>query len=586
MSTSTRVTRRIAPTVRISAFAIACATALTIAHSDSFTRIAAATLRAKTRQEAAFVECTAITDHDTINPCRYNDIDDPTKLVNAHMLYTTKYDTDGTELGIKARWIGDGKHHTYDYEGKQTSSPTPRFEHIVALALKCHGDGYVFRTADVKNAYLRASLPPKTHYVRIDPKTADTFCHIRPEWTDYRTSKGHMYAEVNKALYGFSEAGRLWFEHVSSILRSIGCITNARDRCMFKYTDRTTGDVAYITLYVDDFLFAGSNNRVLDHIIQQLQEQFGDIKVESGNQLSYLNIRFNFNPNGELVLDMTQYKKNLVEGLVLPTNVMLPGTTKLMERTDDSPLLNDEEQTFFHQYVAKVLYLATHMHGELSFYVNILAQRTAQPTSQDLQHLLTLLGYIKTIVYDTLTLDASHYSHPVVYIDASYAVNRDYKSQAGACMFFGTGSLFCRSNKETINVKSSTEAELVALSDHMSGVLGIIHFLEEFGIVFDNLTVFQDNKSTIKLIENGYPDGKHSKHIHIRYFWLTDLINNRRIRIVYCPTEDMVADILTKPTSGKIFRTNRDRISGKTRAIQASSEYKQALLRSTHHEGL
>ena len=76
----------------------------------------------------------------------------------------------------------------------------------------------------------------------------------------------------------------------------------------------------------------------------------------------------------------------------------------------------------------------------------------------------------------------------------------------------------------------------------MSGVLGIIHFLEEFGTVFENLTVFQDNKSTIKLIENGYPDGKHSKHIHIRYFWLTDLVHNRRIKIVYCPTEDMVAD--------------------------------------------
>lgn len=132
-----------------------------------------------------------------------------------------------------------------------------------------------------------------------------------------------MYAEVNKALYGFSEAGRLWCEDVSSILRSIGCITNAIDRCMYKYTDHTTGDVAYITLYVDDFLFAGSNNRVLDHIIHQLQEQLGDIKVESGNQLSYLNIRFNFNPYGELVLDMAQYKKNLVIGLVLPTNVML-----------------------------------------------------------------------------------------------------------------------------------------------------------------------------------------------------------------------------------------------------------------------
>jgi hypothetical protein len=173
---------------------------------------------------------------------------------------------------------------------------------------------------------------------------------------------------------------------------------------------------------------------------------------------------------------MTQYKKNLVEGLALPTNVTLPGTNKLMDRNDDSPLLNDEARTFFHQYVAKVLYLATHMHGELSFYVNILAQRTANPTTQDLQHLTSLLGYIKDNVHETLTLDASHYSHPVVYIDASYAVNRDYKSQAGACMFFGT--------------------------------------------------------------------------------------------------------------SGKIFRTNRDRILGKTRAIQASSEYQQALLHSTHHEGL
>lgn len=48
-------------------------------------------------------------------------------------------------------------------------------------------------------------------------------------------------------------------------------ITDARDRCMFKYIDCATGDVAYVTLYVDDFLFAGSADRVLDHIINQLQ---------------------------------------------------------------------------------------------------------------------------------------------------------------------------------------------------------------------------------------------------------------------------------------------------------------------------
>ncbi len=127
-------------------------------------------------------------------------------------------------------------------------------------------------------------------------------------------------------------------------------------------------------------------------------------------------------------------------------------------------------------------------------------------------------------VHDKLELDASNFYDPKIYIDASYAINHDFKSQSGLVMIFGRGSFVCRSHKQHINVKSSTESELVALSDMASTALGIIYFLQECGICFNTVTIYQDNKSTMKMLNKGYPDGKYSRHINIRSYWLKDLV--------------------------------------------------------------
>ncbi len=43
------------------------------------------------------------------------------------------------------------------------------------------------------------------------------------------------------------------------------------------------------------------------------------------------------------------------------------------------------------------------------------------------------------------------------------------------------------------------------------------------------------------------------KHIKVRFFWLKDLINEGLIELIYTPTEELVADILTKPLNGEKF---------------------------------
>jgi hypothetical protein len=57
--------------------------------------------------------------------------------------------------------------------------------------------------------------------------------------------------------------------------------------------------------------------------------------------------------------------------------------------------------------------------------------------------------------------------------------------------------------------------------------------------------------------------GKHTKHINIWYFCITDQVNMKELTIKWCPTKQMVADFMTKPIQGIHFRHLRDYIIGR-----------------------
>jgi hypothetical protein len=76
------------------------------------------------------------------------------------------------------------------------------------------------------------------------------------------------------------------------------------------------------------------------------------------------------------------------------------------------------------------------------------------------------------------------------------------------------------------------------------------------------ILVYQDNQSTIKLIEKGRPGAEQSRHINIGYFWINDLITRKIVKLIYCPTKLMAADILTKAVQGPLFLSLRDMVLG------------------------
>ena len=53
-----------------------------------------------------------------------------------------------------------------------------------------------------------------------------------------------------------------------------------------------------------------------------------------------------------------------------------------------------------------------------------------------------------------------------------------------------------------------------------------------------------------------------SRHIHVRYFFIKDVLKREGIELLHCPTERMIADYYTKPLQGALFRKFRDILMG------------------------
>ena len=81
-------------------------------------------------------------------------------------------------------------------------------------------------------------------------------------------------------------------------------------------------------------------------------------------------------------------------------------------------------------------------------------------------------------------------------------------------------------------------------------------------MILDN-ALFQDNKSSILLEKNGIASSsKRTKHINIRYFFITDRFALGGVSLVWYPTGDMIGDFMTKPLQGALFRNFRYQIMG------------------------
>ena len=90
----------------------------------------------------------------------------------------------------------------------------------------------------------------------------------------------------------------------------------------------------------------------------------------------------------------------------------------------------------------------------------------------------------------------------------------------------------------------------------MPEMLWSLHFIQAQGYEAECVGLYQDNISTQLLIKNGrMSSGKRTKHIKAKFFFTKDKVDDGEIKVIDCPTEEMWADVMTKPLQGMAFRT-------------------------------
>ena len=83
--------------------------------------------------------------------------------------------------------------------------------------------------------------------------------------------------------------------------------------------------------------------------------------------------------------------------------------------------------------------------------------------------------------------------------------------------------------------------------------------MESQGYLVHPAKLYKDNMNTTLLVNNGKASSsKHTRHIDIRYFFITDQVANKEVEIIYCSTGDMLSDLMTKPLKGSLFKKFRE----------------------------
>jgi len=320
-----------------------------------------------------------------------------------------------------------------------------------------------------------------------------------------------------------------------------------------------------ISWHVDDLKASHKDPKIIDNFLLWVKEKYGsigEVKMTRGKVHEHLGMKLDYRIKGKVGVDMRDYIKTMIVSFpqedLKGREVKSPWNDNLFKVKEDSPPLSKKKAEQFHTTTAQGLFLSKRGRPDVCISIAYLTTRVRCPNEDDWLKLVRMMKWLIQTINDVLYIEIYITNEKNIqvdwYVDASFAVHPDYRSHTGIAVVLGKGSVINISRKQSINTRSSTEAELVGADDAMGPLLWTDNFLASQGYHPTSI-LHQDNKSAILLEKNGRQSaGKRSRHLNIRYFFITDMKEKGLLEIKYCPTDKMLGDYHTKPTHGGKMR--------------------------------
>jgi len=171
------------------------------------------------------------------------------------VVYKVKHNSDGSISRYKARLVAKGYAQTHGIDYEETFAPIAKMAIVRAVIAVAASKGWLLHQMDVKNAFLHGELQEEV-YLDQPPGYEDM-------------SHPNYVCRLRKALYGLKQAPRAWHDKIAKYLVTIGFRMSDADHSL--YVRKSDEGIVVITIYVDDLIVGGDNEKEVEHVKRLLK---------------------------------------------------------------------------------------------------------------------------------------------------------------------------------------------------------------------------------------------------------------------------------------------------------------------------
>ena len=472
---------------------------------------------------------------------------------------------------FKARFCARGDKQIEGVDFFETFAPVVNWYTIRMLLVMSIILPLVSMQVDYTAAFVTAPIDKPPNYDQMsDKEKARTGVFVR---MPQGFAKPGMVLKLKKSLYGLRNSPRNFWLYLKGKLLEIGFTQSSHDACLFY------SKTVICLVYVDDTLFFSRQQSDIDKAVDDLRNASElEITVED-DVAGFLGVMINRFKDGRIELTQKGLIERIINALDLGNRKPKINPAKPGALGSDKDGLDAQGTYNYRSVCGMCLYLSGHSRPDIHFAVTQCCRYGHAPKrshEEALEHLgLYLKGtrdkglIMRPEGVDLLRID--------MFVDADFAGMWGHehpqdpacaKSRSGYVIFVANCPILWVSKMQDTIACSSMESEFQALSTGMRDLLPIrylmLEFCEQLKLAEMDVaqvcktTVHEDNQGCLKLatLEPGRMTPR-SKFYAVKYHWFRSKLHPNRIVIIYVPTLEQRADLLTKALQGALFITNR-----------------------------
>uniref|UniRef100_A0AAV1VK09 Integrase catalytic domain-containing protein n=1 Tax=Peronospora matthiolae TaxID=2874970 RepID=A0AAV1VK09_9STRA len=355
--------------------------------------------------------------------------------------------------------------------------------------------------------------------------------------------------ELIKAIYGLKQASRVWNETFDEFIRSIGFQASGFDPCLYIMTSE--GHCVFVLVYVDDVLVTGSSLEMIARTKNDLKTRFE--MTDSGKCAFVLGIELLDGEDGSVTMCQRRYVDDVLKRFGMDECKAVASPVDVSSRLVPSNSASKVDVPF-REAVGALMHLTTATRPDIAYAVSFVSRFMEKPQEEHWVAVKRIFRYLQGTKMHGICYKPSAKIDFRGYSDADWDGDlADRKSTSGYVFMLLGAPVSWGSKKQPSVSLSTSEAEYIALSLAIQEGKWINRLLCEIMAAANEegpeLVIREDNQSCIKMTKNPVNHGR-AKHIDIKYHHIRDEVKRGEVKLEYCETTLMLADIMTKGLHG------------------------------------